>query len=217
MIIKIENLCKSYKVKKEKINVLNNFNMEIKEGEFISIVGASGCGKSTLLRILGCLDNFDSGNYILDGVDIKKQKVSTLAKIRNEKLGFVFQNFSLIPEYTVFENIEMPLGYKGINKKEREKRVLKLLEQFNLLDKKDLYPNMLSGGQQQRIAIIRAMVNEPKIILADEPTGNLDSNNLKYIMDTFKEINKNNVTIIVVTHDKVTSEYANRIIEIVGG
>lgn len=212
-MIKIRNLSKSYKGKKYNIKVLDNINMDIKQGEFTAIVGESGSGKSTLLRILGCLDKFDTGEYILDGVDIAKHKQGKLAEIRNSKIGFIFQNFSLIPEYTVYENIEMPMGYAGVKNEHRRKKVEELLARFNLEDKIDVYPNMISGGQQQRIAIARALSNNPKIILADEPTGNLDENNMKYVMELFKEINKTGVTVIMVTHDKVASSYADKIIE----
>lgn len=212
-MIKIRNLSKSYKGKKYDIKVLDNINIDIKQGEFTAIVGESGSGKSTLLRILGCLDKFDTGEYILDGMNIAKHKRSKLAEIRNSKIGFIFQNFSLIPEYTVYENIEMPMGYAGVKSECRRKNVKELLAKFNLEDKIDVYPNMLSGGQQQRIAIARALSNNPKIILADEPTGNLDENNMQYIMELFKEINISGVTVIMVTHDKVAASYADKIIK----
>ena len=208
MFINIENLKKVYQCHNDTVNVFDNLNLSINKGNFVSITGQSGCGKSTLLRIMGCLENFDDVRYFIDGVNISNYSPSQLAQIRNKKIGFVFQNFNLIPEYTVFENIEVPLGYAGISYKERKSRVEYLLNEIELLDKKAVYPNQLSGGQQQRIAIARALANNPVILLADEPTGNLDSENTKLVMELFKKLNKSGLTVIMVTHDQQAASYA---------
>lgn len=209
MLINIENMEKKYKCDRNIVNVFDNLNLSINQGDFVSITGKSGCGKSTLLRIIGYLENFDTGNYFFDNVNISNYSETQLALIRNQKIGFVFQNFNLIPEYTVFENIEVPLGYAGISCDERKKRIEYLLNDIELLDKKLSYPNQLSGGQQQRIAIARALANNPVLLLADEPTGNLDSDNTKLVMKLFKKLNKKGVTIIMVTHDFQVASYAD--------
>lgn len=212
MLIEIKNLYKSYPQKKEILPVFSNLSFSVNQGDFIALTGKSGCGKSTLLRILGCLDNFDSGKYFFCNMDISLQKSSVLSEIRNKKIGYVYQNFNLIPEYTIFENIEMPLGYAGVTAKKRKEKINMLLENIGLLDKINSFPNQLSGGQQQRIAVARALANEPIVLLADEPTGNLDAENRERIMNYFKTLNKNGLTIIIVTHDEKTAIYADKII-----
>jgi putative ABC transport system ATP-binding protein len=189
---------------------LKKINLEVENGEFLALLGDSGCGKSTFLRILGCLENYDKGEYVFDEKNINSLKSSQIAKIRNKSIGFVFQNFGLIPEMTAFENIEIPLGYFGIKKSDRKQRVNELLKQFGLSDKANSYPNQLSGGQQQRIAIARAIANNPRMLLADEPTGNLDSDNSIKIMDIFRSLNEKGITIIMVTHDLKIAEYAEK-------
>jgi putative ABC transport system ATP-binding protein len=209
-IIKINNLFKSYSVKKEKLLVLKKINLEVESGEFLALLGDSGCGKSTFLRILGCLESYDKGEYVFDNKNINSLKSSQIAKIRNNSIGFVFQNFGLIPEMTAFENIEIPLGYAGMKKSDRKQRVHELLKQFGLADKAAAFPNQLSGGQQQRIAIARAIANNPRVLFADEPTGNLDSDNSVKIMDIFRSLNEKGITIIMVTHDLKIAEYAGK-------
>lgn len=213
MLVNIEHLLKTYRTKQGKLTVFSDVNFSADYNDFIAIRGKSGCGKSTLLRIIGLMDRFDSGQYFFDGNDINRIGDKSLSDIRNQNIGFVFQNFNLIPEYTVYENIELPLGYGGVKKSERRGRVLEMLNKFDLYDKVNYYPNQLSGGQQQRIAIARALINDPKIILADEPTGNLDSENTKIVMNILSELHKSGeVCIIVVTHDDLTASYADRIV-----
>lgn len=211
-MIDIFNMTKSYTMNGEKKIVFSNFNFSVCEHDFVAIKGKSGCGKSTLLRIIGCLDKYDSGSYHFLNKNVSKLNDRQLSNLRNKEIGFVFQNFNLVPEYTVLENIEMPLGYAGISPKERKRRVWEMLEKFELSDKTDCYPNQLSGGQQQRISIARALINNPRIILADEPTGNLDEENTMVVMRLFSELYQNGVSLIVVTHDDLTASYAARTI-----
>lgn len=213
MFIKIENMNKSYLFKSEISNVFSDLNLSIQQGEFIALTGKSGCGKSTLLRIIGCLESFDSGKYFFNGKDISLQTNSALSKIRNKKIGFVYQNFNLIPEYTIFENIEVPLGYAGVSYRKRKERINSLLENVGLLHKANSYPDQLSGGQQQRVAIARALANEPLLLLADEPTGNLDADNMEIAMNLFKTLNEQGLTIIMVTHDEKSASYADKILK----
>lgn len=203
--IKLSHVSKSYKQQNREDKILVDLNLEIKKGELVAVMGPSGSGKSTLLNILGCLDTCTSGRYDLDGMNISQQSSRTLAEIRNQKIGFVFQQFNLLSEYTVFENLEIPFLYKR-NKKRAEKlkvrqRILDHLRYFDLFDLRNKKPKFLSGGQQQRVAIARAMVNNPELILADEPTGALDIENGNRIMKYLKHINKNGKTVIIVTHD----------------
>jgi putative ABC transport system ATP-binding protein len=196
---------------------LRGVTMTIKKGEFVAIVGPSGCGKSTLLHTVGGLDRPTSGRVMVDGIDFNKLSDDGLAKVRNEKLGFVFQIYNLVPHISVFRNVELPLIVKGIPPRERRERVLRVLDEVGLADKAYSRPTRLSGGEQQRVAIARALVNDPAIILADEPTGNLDSKNKIAIAELFKKLNKRGRTILVVTHDLEVASYAGRILYIRDG
>lgn len=212
--IKINNLVKNYD--NGTIKALNGIDLEINKGDFISIIGPSGSGKSTLLNMLGALDNPNSGTVVIDGVNLEKKQ--DLSEFRSEKIGFVFQLHNLIPNLTVFENVQIPLIGTGVSESEMEKRALDLLESVGLGDKLDQKPTKLSGGQRQRVAIARALVNNPSIILADEPTGSLDSKTGDIILDLIKEIHqKNNVTLIVVTHEPYVANMADRTIKIRDG
>lgn len=211
MLIEIKKLTKSYCVYGEKKVVLDNLDFSLDGNEFLAIKGRSGCGKSTLLRILGLMDNYDSGEFKFCGIDIDRLSDKKASNVRNCDIGFVFQNFNLIPEYSIVENLEVPLGYAGVRRRERMRRVWEMLDMFELTGKANCYPNQLSGGQQQRIAIARALINKPKIILADEPTGNLDEENTKSVMQLFSELHQTGVSIIVVTHDDLTASFADRI------
>ncbi|MEM1630007.1 MAG: ABC transporter ATP-binding protein [Saccharolobus sp.] len=209
-IIRLENITKEYGGKVKTI-ALNNINLEINEGEFIAILGPSGSGKTTLLLILGILDRPTQGKVYINNKDVTKMSDSEISKIRNEYIGFVFQNYNLIPRLTVFQNVELPLVARGIPKKKREEIVIEALKLVGIESLIKKRASELSGGQQQRVAIARALAQNPKIILADEPTGNLDSVNAKIVMDTFKKINEElKTTIVVVTHDKEVASYARR-------
>ncbi len=210
MLIEIKGLTRSYHVDKKEIQVLDNFDFSLEEGEFIAVMGRSGCGKSTLLRIIGLMDGFDGGEFRFCGADVKKLSDRKLSRIRNSDIGFVFQNFDLIPEYTVLENLELPLGYAGVKRAQRKRRAMEVLEKFALADKANSYPGRLSGGQQQRVAVARAIINEPKMILADEPTGNLDSDNTRTVMELFSELHKSGISIVVVTHDELAASFAEK-------
>ncbi len=216
-MIKLIDVEKTYTNGILSFQALNGINIQIKEGEFTSIIGSSGSGKSTIMNILGCLDIPTSGSYFLDGVDISKSTEDELAEIRNRKIGFVFQSFNLLPKLTSFENVELPMVYAGVHIKERRERTLKALEIVGLSDKLKNRPPELSGGQRQRVAIARAMVNNPKIILADEPTGNLDSHSEVEIMNIFKELNRNGVTIVMVTHEPEIAANSRRVITVKDG
>ena len=212
-VILLENISKTYMINKNSsLNVLKNINFSIDKGDFVSIVGTSGSGKTTLMNIIGLLDQATKGKYELDGEDICKIAEKDLAKIRNKKIGFVFQNFYLISRLNSIENIELPMIYSGISRLERRERCYALLEMFDLTDKALYFPYELSGGQKQRIAIARAMANNPSIILADEPTGALDSKTSRIIMDVFHKLNKNeNKTILFITHNDQLASEANSI------
>ena len=216
-MIQLKNICKSFFLGNEEIKALDNVNFNVKKGEFVSIIGPSGSGKSTLMNILGLLDIADSGENIIDGIQIKEADDDTLSKIRNEKIGFVFQNFNLLPKMTALENVQVPLIYRGIKHEVAKKRALKYLEKVGLKGREKHLPLQLSGGQQQRVAIARALVGKPEIILADEPTGALDSKTGKEVMDLFQELNKEGQTIILITHDINIAKRASRIVEISDG
>ncbi len=211
-IIRIENLGKIYQQGSISVEALKNVSFDILKGEFTSIMGASGSGKSTMMNILGCLDKMTSGDYFLDDLDIAKTKDNKLAEIRNKKIGFVFQSFNLLPKLSALENVELPMIYCGAGKKQRRKRAVEALERVGLSDRMKHKPNELSGGQKQRVAIARALVNNPSIILADEPTGNLDSHSTEEIIEIFKSLNREGATIIMVTHENDVARHTKRIV-----
>ncbi len=213
----LDDIRKSYILPGRVVEVLKGISLEIKKGEFLSIMGPSGSGKSTLLNLIGCLDRPTSGKYLLDGIDINTLSDNDLAEIRNKKIGFVFQNFNLIPRLSAVKNIVLPLLYSGIPSEERNKRAFELLQKVSLSHRANHLPSELSGGEQQRVSIARALINNPSLILADEPTGNLDSKTGHEIMDIFKSIHKEGASIIMVTHEKSISEHAERIITIKDG
>ena len=210
MIITVDNINKTYKNGSLELQVLKNISFKVDRGEFLAIMGSSGSGKSTMMNILGCLDNQYEGRYILDGIDISKSSENELSEIRNKKIGFIFQSFNLLPRLTALENVELPLVYSSVPKEERHKRANELLEMVGLKDRTHHRPNELSGGQRQRVAIARALVNNPSIILADEPTGNLDSKSEAEIIEILQKLNKMGKTIVIVTHEPNIGEIAQR-------
>lgn len=212
MIIKLENLVKVYDTGAIQLKALKEVNLEIEEKEYVAIMGASGSGKSTLMNVLGCLDKLTEGKYYLDGVDISSLDDNSLAAIRNKKIGFVFQAFNLLPKITALANVELPMMYAGVSKPERERKAKIALEKVGLSERMYHKPNELSGGQKQRVAIARALVNDPAIILADEPTGNLDSQSSEEIMGIFQELNDEGVTIVMVTHEPDIAKHTKRAI-----
>lgn len=216
-MIKIDNLTKKFLTTEVETLALNGVSLEIKEHEFVAIMGPSGCGKSTLLNILGLLDNPTSGEYYLDGQEVGHLKEASRTKLRKGNIGFVFQSFNLIDELNVYENVELPLIYLKVPAKERKKRVTELLKKMSISHRAKHFPQQLSGGQQQRVAIARAVIANPKIILADEPTGNLDSANGKEVMDLLTQLNKEGTTILMVTHSIHDAQYADRIINLFDG
>jgi putative ABC transport system ATP-binding protein len=216
-MIQLSNVTKSYLVAKQELTVLKDITLSISSGEFVSIMGPSGSGKSTLMHILGCLDLPTSGSYILHETSVSTMKLAQLASIRNKQIGFVFQNFHLLPRMSAVRNVELPLVYGGISRAERRRRSLSLLSRVGLSDRAFHMPNELSGGQKQRVAIARALVNEPDLLLADEPTGALDSITGKEIMSIFKELNQQGMTIVVITHDASVAQAAKRIVRIQDG
>ncbi|MGQ9623017.1 MAG: ABC transporter ATP-binding protein [Candidatus Caldatribacteriaceae bacterium] len=211
-MIEVENLIKIYRTGKVGVQVLNGVSLEVVPGEFVAIMGPSGSGKTTLMNILGCLDTPTEGRYVLDGVEVSSLRENELAMIRNQKIGFVFQNFHLLPRLTAFQNVELPLLYAGVPKSVRLRRVRELLERVGLGDRAHHRPNELSGGQMQRVAIARALVNDPAIVLADEPTGNLDTLSGEEIMAIFQKLNEEGRTIIMVTHERDIARHARRVI-----
>ena len=210
MIITVDKINKTYKNGSLELQVLKNISFKVDKGEFLAIMGSSGSGKSTMMNILGCLDNQYEGRYILDGIDISKSNENELSEIRNKKIGFIFQSFNLLPRLTALENVELPLVYSSIPKEKRHKRANELLEMVGLKDRTHHRPNELSGGQRQRVAIARALVNNPSIILADEPTGNLDSKSEEEIIEILQKLNKMGKTIVIVTHEPSIGEIAER-------
>ena len=209
-MIHVEGLSKIYDTGIIKVKALDQVSFHVNEGEYVSIMGASGSGKTTLLHILGCLDKGSGGLYTLDGVNVSKLKDKDFATIRNQKIGFVFQAFNLLPKLTILENVELPMLYAGVKAKERKERALAALEKVGLGDRVRHKPNEISGGQKQRVAIARALVNNPAIILADEPTGNLDSKSSVEIMEIFKDLNKEGATIVMVTHEEEIAAHTKR-------
>ncbi|MEC3606911.1 ABC transporter ATP-binding protein [Bacillus glycinifermentans] len=211
-MIQLSNVTKSYHIGKETFDVLHSIDVAIEQGEYLSIMGPSGSGKSTLMNIIGCLDRPTSGMYRLDGEDISSYKDKELAAVRNRSIGFVFQQFQLLPRLNAKKNVELPMIYAGIGKKERQERAERALEKVGLKDRMLHMPNELSGGQKQRVAIARAIVNEPKLVLADEPTGALDTKTSISIMEQFSELNSEGTTIVLVTHEPEIANYTNRMI-----
>ena len=216
-MIKIEELTKIFRTEAVETMALNGVSLEVKEGEFVAIMGPSGCGKSTLLSILGLLDNPTSGNYYLDGEEVGHLKERARTNYRKGRIGFVFQSFNLIDELTVEENVDLQLKYLDVPKVERKERVLEILRKVSLSQRAKHYPQQLSGGQQQRVAIARAVVGRPKLILADEPTGNLDSKNSEEVMTLLSQLNAEGTTIVMVTHSQHDATYANRVINLLDG
>lgn len=218
-VINIENVTKKYfEGTENELKVLNDINLKIRDGEFIALVGASGSGKSTLMNIIGTLDKSTDGKYFLDGQDVYSLSDDKISQLRNKKIGFVFQNFNLIPRMSAIKNVELPMVYAGVGKKERKKRAMELLAMVGMENRINHLPNELSGGQKQRVAIARAMVNEPQIILADEPTGSLDSKSGRAVTEIFRKLNKEQgKTIIMVTHSNEVAQNADRIITISDG
>lgn len=216
-IISIREIVKTFHIGAEVVNALRGVSLEIKKNEYVALMGPSGSGKSTLMNILGCLDSPTSGSYVLNGTDVSKLSDNQLAEIRNKEIGFVFQTFNLLPRSTALENVALPLIYAGVNKKDRLERAKVILEGVGLGNRMTHKPNELSGGQRQRVAVARALVNSPAIILADEPTGNLDSKTSIEIMGLFEEIHNKGNTIIVVTHEEDIAQHAHRIIRLRDG
>jgi putative ABC transport system ATP-binding protein len=216
-VIKLEEIRRFFKIGSETIKALQGVNLEIFKNEYVALMGPSGSGKSTLMNILGCLDTPSSGKYLLNNKDVSKMEDDELAEIRNKEIGFVFQTFNLLPRLTALENVALPLIYAGFNKHEREERAKEVLAHVGLQDRMTHKPNELSGGQRQRVAIARALVNNPSIILADEPTGNLDTKTSYEIMTLFEEIHKNGNTIIIVTHEEDIALHTNRIVRMRDG
>lgn len=216
-LIKLKSIKRDFALGAETIRVLKGIDLTINQGEYVALMGPSGSGKSTLMNLLGCLDTPTSGSYILNGQDVSKMRDDELAEIRNKEIGFVFQTFNLLPRTTALDNVALPMIYAGYGKAERSARAKEVLEQVNLGDRMDHQPNQLSGGQRQRVAIARALVNKPSIILADEPTGNLDSKTSVEIMKLFDEIHQNGNTVILVTHEEDIAAYAHRVIRLRDG
>ena len=216
-MIRIKDLSKYYRIGDEEVHALDHASLHVAPGEFVGIIGPSGSGKSTLMNIIGCLDVADSGEYLLDGIPIENYSENELAHIRNRKIGFVFQSFNLIPKLTAEENVELPLIYQGIKKEERTERVAAALERVKLGKRANHFPTELSGGQQQRVAIARAIVTRPSLILADEPTGNLDSKTTVEIIDIFHELHDQGNTIVLITHDDSVAAQAGRRVRILDG
>ncbi len=216
-MIKINNLSKIFRTDLIETHALRQINLQVNEGEFAALTGPSGSGKSTLLNVLGTLESFDQGDYLLDGRSVKGLSDRELSALRNEKIGFIFQGFNLIKDFSLFDNIELPLRYRGFSSAERKRRVEQALETVGLAARRDYHPSQLSGGQQQRVAIARAIAGEPRILLADEPTGNLDSLMARQVMELLEKINQQGCTILMVTHDPDQARRANRHIQIVDG
>jgi putative ABC transport system ATP-binding protein len=216
-MLKITDLEKYYRTEEVETIALNKLSIEVKKGEFVAIMGPSGCGKSTLLNILGMLDDADEGSYLFNSVEVAHFNERKRADLRKHNIGFIFQSFNLIDELTVFENVELPLIYTGVQSAERKKMVEEVLDKMQIMHRRHHYPQQLSGGQQQRVAIARAVVNKPKLILADEPTGNLDSSNGNEVMALLTGLNEQGTTIVMVTHSEHDARYSHRIIRLLDG
>ena len=217
MIVQLENVCKDYYQGKEPVHVLHDISMSVEQGEYIAIMGPSGSGKTTLMNLLGCLDVPTSGTYLLEGHDIGSLSDDALADIRNQSIGFVFQNFHLLPKMTALDNVALPLLYRGVSLRDRRTRAEAALKLMGLGDRMDFYPNQLSGGQQQRVAIARAIVGNPKLLLADEPTGALDTASGVQIMEIFRRLSQRGITIIMITHELGIARCADKIYHILDG
>ena len=217
MIVQLENVCKDYYQGKEPVHVLHDITMSVEQGEYIAIMGPSGSGKTTLMNVLGCLDVPTSGTYALEGQDIGSMSDDALADVRNQSIGFVFQNFHLLPKMTALDNVALPLLYRGVSLKDRRTRAEAALKLMGLGERMDFYPNQLSGGQQQRVAIARAIVGNPKLLLADEPTGALDTASGVQIMDIFRRLSQRGITIIMITHELGIAQCADKIYHILDG
>jgi putative ABC transport system ATP-binding protein len=216
-VIDLKNIIRNFQLGPQTVHVLKGINLTIKKGEYVALMGPSGSGKSTLMNLLGCLDTPTSGSYMIANRDVSKMNDNQLADVRNKEIGFVFQTFNLIPRQTALQNVALPLVYAGEKKEKRISRAKKVLDEVGLSDRITHKPNQLSGGQRQRVAIARALVNSPSLILADEPTGNLDSSTSNEIMKLFEEIHKNGNTLIIVTHEEEIAQHANRIIRLKDG
>jgi putative ABC transport system ATP-binding protein len=216
-VLKMENITKIYRTGLVETRALRDFSMEVEEGEFVTITGPSGSGKTTFLNVSGLLDAFEQGRYTLDGVDVSRLSDREMSRIRNEKIGFIFQSFNLIPDLDVFDNVDVPLRYRGLGAKERKERIERAVAQVGLSSRLHHLPSQLSGGQQQRVAIARVLAGDPKLILADEPTGNLDSAMAREIMDILEQVNEAGATIIMVTHNPEHASRANRQLHIADG
>lgn len=216
-MIKTEKLTKLFRTEEVQTKALNEVSLQVKQGEFVAIMGPSGCGKSTLLNILGTLDSPTSGSYCFDGMQVEKMSENQLTALRKGNLGFIFQSFNLIDELSVYENVELPLVYLGMKQTQRKEKVKLVLEKVNLLHRANHFPQQLSGGQQQRVAIARAVVADCKLLLADEPTGNLDSTNGVEVMELLSELNRQGTTVIIVTHSQRDAAYAHRVIQLFDG
>jgi len=216
-IISMKNINKYYRLGANSIHALKDMSLEIREGEYVAVLGPSGSGKSTLMNIMGCIDTADSGEYQLCGQDIKASNEDELARIRNQQIGFIFQNFNLLPRYTAVQNVELPLLLRGMSKTEANSKATEKLRQVGLEERMNHRPSELSGGQQQRVAIARALVGDPGIILADEPTGNLDSVTSKEIIEIFQHLNQQGHTIVLITHEAEVAEQADRVIQLCDG
>ena len=216
-IIRLEDICRIYRVGSQEVRALDGVSLSVYKNEYVAIMGPSGSGKSTLMNILGCLDSPDSGRYVLNGVDVSEMDDGELADVRNREIGFVFQSFNLLPRYNALENVALPMVYAGVPAGERREKAAQALKSVGLEDRMDHRPNELSGGQRQRVALARALINNPSIILADEPTGNLDTHTSVEIMRLFDEIYRNGNTVIVVTHEEDIAAYAHRVIRLRDG
>jgi putative ABC transport system ATP-binding protein len=216
-IVELKDLHKQYRLGSMTVEALRGVDLRIEEGEYLAIIGPSGSGKSTLMHILGCLDLATSGVYELDGVDVSELDETALARVRNQRVGFVFQQFNLLATLSAWRNVELPLIYAGVGRGERKERALRSLQRVNLGDRVDHHPNELSGGQQQRVAVARALVNEPSLVLADEPTGNLDSASAADVLSLLGELNASGRTVVLITHDVETAHRAQRVVRIKDG